>query len=154
MSPKGFIDGCPVTHPGCALASRPSLSTQKKEIPAEADYFTSGISLEMSGCRLERIEVEDDRKGIAAMSRESAHRTVVAAEPTGPVARAMGQVRQLLCALHGHDALLHFEQGRMSLQCTSCGYQTPGWDLKGRGSVSAAARPTVNVPLVRERRVA
>ena len=40
------------------------------------------------------------------------------------------KVRQFICGLHGHDALLHFEHGRMSLQCTSCGYETPGWDLK------------------------
>jgi hypothetical protein len=40
------------------------------------------------------------------------------------------KVRQFICGLHGHDALLHFEHGRMSLQCTSCGYETPGWDLR------------------------
>ena len=40
------------------------------------------------------------------------------------------KVRQFLCGLHGHDAILHFEHGRMSLQCTSCGYETPGWDLR------------------------
>ena len=39
------------------------------------------------------------------------------------------KVRQFLCGLHGHDALLHFGQGRISLQCTSCGYETPGWEL-------------------------
>jgi hypothetical protein len=42
----------------------------------------------------------------------------------------MIRVRRFLCGLHGHDAVLHFEQRRMSLQCTSCGYETPGWDLK------------------------
>lgn len=30
------------------------------------------------------------------------------------------------CGLRGHDAVLHFEDRRMSLQCTSCGYETPG----------------------------
>jgi hypothetical protein len=39
-------------------------------------------------------------------------------------------VRQFICALHGHDSLLHFEQGRLSLLCSSCGYETPGWDVK------------------------
>lgn len=74
------------------------------------------------------------------------------------VDRALDQARQLVCALHGHDALLHFEQGRMSLQCTSCGYETPGWDLKGHESHQAIARrqapPVVQLPLVSERRVA
>jgi hypothetical protein len=76
--------------------------------------------------------------------------------------RALGQVRQFVCSLHGHDALLHFEQGRMSLQCTSCGYETPGWDLnKGAAAHAAAAREgslrgarVVQMPLVGERRVA
>lgn len=39
-------------------------------------------------------------------------------------------LRRLACSLRGHDALLHFEDGRMSLKCTSCPYETPGWDLK------------------------
>lgn len=71
-------------------------------------------------------------------------------------ARTAGLVRQFICGLHGHDALLHFEQGRMSLQCTSCGYETPGWDVKG---VPARQEPTparrvVQLPLVSQRRVA
>ncbi|MGE0447701.1 MAG: hypothetical protein AB7P99_20930 [Vicinamibacterales bacterium] len=75
---------------------------------------------------------------------------------TGIFARALGQVRQVVCGLHGHDALLHFEQGRMSLQCTSCGYETPGWDLKGSALARTAGRESrvVQMPLVQERRVA
>ena len=67
------------------------------------------------------------------------------------------QVRRFICGLHGHDALLHFEQGRMSLQCTSCGYETPGWDLKRdavRSNKIDAPRQVVRMPLVSERRVA
>ena len=47
-------------------------------------------------------------------------------------------LRQTLCGLHGHDALLHFEQERMSLRCTSCGHQTPGWELN-------EVKPTITV---------
>ena len=68
------------------------------------------------------------------------------------------KVRQFLCGLHGHDALLHFESGRMSLQCTSCGYETPGWDLRADDEpthVAASETPrVVRMPLVGERRVA
>ena len=66
------------------------------------------------------------------------------------------KVRHFICGLHGHDALLHFEQGRMSLQCTSCGYETPGWDLKGARPAAALREPArvVHIPLVSERRVA
>ncbi len=85
--------------------------------------------------------------------------TITAAQPgTGVITRAAGQLRQFLCSLHGHDALLHFEQGRMSLQCTSCGYETPGWDLRTEQQQQEAAalesRRVVRMPLVRERRVA
>jgi hypothetical protein len=41
----------------------------------------------------------------------------------------LDRMRQMLCGLHGHDTLLHFEQGRMSLRCVSCGHETPGWEL-------------------------
>ena len=68
------------------------------------------------------------------------------------------KVRQLICGLHGHDALLHFENGRMSLQCTSCGYETPGWDLRAnhepRHAAAVEAPRVVRMPLVGERRVA
>ena len=65
-------------------------------------------------------------------------------------------VRQMICGLHGHDALLHFEQGRISLQCTSCGYETPGWDLKANAAAreEAPAPRLIRLPLLGERRVA
>jgi hypothetical protein len=45
-------------------------------------------------------------------------------------ARAFTWIRQTYCALHGHDRLLHFEKDRMSLRCSSCGHDSPGWELK------------------------
>jgi len=77
--------------------------------------------------------------------------------PSGLASRAMLQVRQFVCGLHGHDALLHFEQGRISLQCTSCGYETPGWDVRSvpsRTEPAAEPRRVVRMPLVGQRRVA
>ena len=85
------------------------------------------------------------------------HRTMAVPQPaTGLFARTVGQVRQFICGLHGHDALLHFGQGRMSLQCTSCGYETPGWDVKGDPARTTAAPKAriVRMPLVRHSRVA
>jgi hypothetical protein len=75
---------------------------------------------------------------------------------TGLFARAFQQIRQFTCGLHGHDALLHFETGRLSMRCTSCGYETPGWDLKpgSRDAHVQAKARLVRLPLVRERRVA
>lgn len=73
------------------------------------------------------------------------------------MSRTAGHMRQFLCGLHGHDALLHFEQGRISLQCTSCGYETPGWDVKGvpaRVEAPQPARHIIRPSLIGERRVA
>jgi hypothetical protein len=66
------------------------------------------------------------------------------------------RVRQFLCGLHGHDALLHFGQGRISLQCASCGYETPGWDFQTakEDPQPAESSQVVRMPLVDHRRVA
>jgi hypothetical protein len=75
----------------------------------------------------------------------------------GLVTRVTDQVRQFICSLHGHDSLLHFEHGRISLLCSSCGYETPGWDVKTtavRREVEASERRLVRMPLVGERRIA
>jgi hypothetical protein len=41
-------------------------------------------------------------------------------------------LHQAMCALHGHDALLQFDRGRMFLKCVSCGHESPGWTVKER----------------------
>ena len=48
------------------------------------------------------------------------------------VARAMGRLGQLMCGARGHDAVLHFEGKRVMMRCTSCGHDTPGWEVNGR----------------------
>jgi len=58
----------------------------------------------------------------------------------GVGARVLEWIRQTYCGLHGHDAMLHFEKDRMSLQCASCGHQTPGWDLDEISRPSVAVR--------------
>lgn len=56
-----------------------------------------------------------------------------AAPGSGVIARAMGRLGQLLCGLRGHDSVLHFEGNRVMMRCTSCGHDTPGWEISGRG---------------------
>lgn len=50
----------------------------------------------------------------------------------GLVNRAMARLGQVLCGLRGHDAVLHFEGKRVNMRCTSCGHNTPGWEVNGR----------------------
>ena len=47
--------------------------------------------------------------------------------------RALGRLGQFLCGLRGHDSILHFEARRVMMRCTSCGHDSPGWEITGRG---------------------
>ena len=48
-----------------------------------------------------------------------------------------GKIHSFFCGLGGHDLLLNVEPTRLSLKCSSCPFETPGWAVKGR---SAGAR--------------
>jgi hypothetical protein len=50
----------------------------------------------------------------------------------GVINRAMGRLGQLLCGVRGHDSVLHFEGNRVMMRCTSCGHDSPGWEISGR----------------------
>jgi hypothetical protein len=39
------------------------------------------------------------------------------------------RVQTWMCGLHGHDSVLQYERTRMFLRCTSCGHETPGWEV-------------------------
>jgi hypothetical protein len=83
--------------------------------------------------------------------------SIDSAEDNGVMSRVGEQLRRFICGLHGHDSLLHFGDGRVSLLCSSCGHETPGWDVKGTPARCEAVRPerrAVQMPLVSERRVA
>jgi hypothetical protein len=48
----------------------------------------------------------------------------------GVIAGVSARLQIFVCGLSGHNVLLSFEPGRLSLRCTSCPYQTRGWTLK------------------------
>lgn len=48
-------------------------------------------------------------------------------------ARVMSRIGQWLCGMRGHDSVLHFEGNRVMMRCTSCGHDSPGWEISGRG---------------------
>ena len=71
--------------------------------------------------------------------------------------RVLMQVRQTFCGMHGHDALVQFEQDRMFLKCVSCGHESPGWDLeRTRPAIRPREerRPALSPRLVGVRRIA
>jgi len=47
--------------------------------------------------------------------------------------RIMSRVGQWICGVRGHDSVLHFEGNRVMMRCTSCGHDSPGWEITGRG---------------------
>jgi hypothetical protein len=51
----------------------------------------------------------------------------------GLMARLATRLGQVMCGLQGHDAVLHFENKRVMMRCTSCGHDTPGWEISGQG---------------------
>jgi hypothetical protein len=63
----------------------------------------------------------------------SAATEVTRPEPAeGLVSRLAARFGQVLCGLHGHDAVLHFEGNRVMMRCTSCGHDTPGWEISSQ----------------------
>jgi len=41
-------------------------------------------------------------------------------------------VRRAICAVGGHDYLVHADSRRIFLQCADCGQETPGWQINPR----------------------
>lgn len=39
------------------------------------------------------------------------------------------RIARLICGVHGHVILLHFEPTRLSLHCALCGYESEGWEV-------------------------
>ena len=68
------------------------------------------------------------------------------------------KVRQRICGLHGHDSLLHFDGAHVSLLCSSCGHESPGWDVGGASTTRPITSPpraeVVHMPYAGEQRVA
>jgi len=52
---------------------------------------------------------------------------------TGVMNRFATRVGQFFCAMRGHDSILHFEGNRVMMRCTSCGHDSPGWEISGHG---------------------
>ena len=68
--------------------------------------------------------------------RLTATATAARLETTGTPASVMNRIAvrvgQFLCSIRGHDSVLHFEGNRVMMRCTSCGHDSPGWEISGR----------------------
>jgi hypothetical protein len=73
------------------------------------------------------------------------HTPPVSVAPTAQLLSvALSRARQAFCAIRGHDLFLHFERRRLSLQCATCGWNSPGWTIDGStlmSSPSVSDRP-------------
>lgn len=64
----------------------------------------------------------------------------------GFAAWILAWVQQALCALHGHDAILQYERNRIFLRCTSCGHETPGWEVSSADIHRVESRASLTAP--------
>ena len=47
--------------------------------------------------------------------------------PTSPTTPFSRRLNQWICGVHGHETQLQIGADRLLLQCTKCGYVSPGW---------------------------
>jgi hypothetical protein len=64
-----------------------------------------------------------------------------AREHTSPVEWVLKRIQIVVCSLRGHDSVLQYERTRMFLRCTSCGHETPGWEVVPASLVMTRAEP-------------
>jgi hypothetical protein len=67
---------------------------------------------------------------------------------------ALAWLRQAGCGLTGHEMIRRFEPQRMSLECLSCGLETPGWTLHETPAATAGRAPFALARKMAERAIA
>jgi len=63
----------------------------------------------------------------------AAAQSETSATPASVMNRVAVRVGQFFCSMRGHDSVLHFEGNRVMMRCTSCGHDSPGWEISGHG---------------------
>ncbi len=68
-------------------------------------------------------------------------------DTTGLLEWVLRRIHVALCGIHGHDSVLQYEGPRMFLRCTSCGHESPGWEVARGGLVMTRpeAKPARNL---------
>ena len=57
-------------------------------------------------------------------------------------------LRAFLCGIGGHELMRSFEPNRVYMRCTSCPYETPGWQLKEKPEAATAPRAAFDAALM------
>ncbi len=60
------------------------------------------------------------------------------------ISKRVGQIR---CGMTGHDVLLRYQPTRLSLQCATCGYESPGWELGPARAPLSCSRARFSPPV-------
>jgi hypothetical protein len=55
--------------------------------------------------------------------------SITAAQANGWAGRQLAHLHRGLCALRGHDLVLHREPRRLSVRCVGCGWESSGWTI-------------------------
>jgi hypothetical protein len=128
------------------------------------EYTRGGTPIEDSKQLETALEgAESKRQGKTGANRETSMVTnypqqltataeVTGQEPTeiGLLGKLATRLGRAMCGLHGHDSVLHFEGNRVMMRCTSCGYDSPGWEVSAQGPrlryEGDARRHSLNTP--------
>ena len=75
----------------------------------------------------------------------------------GALGRLLKRIQDIVCGLRGHDSISSTERDRLFLVCTSCGHETPGWEvtphtfaMKRRGDPKPARASVSGICVVRK----
>lgn len=63
-----------------------------------------------------------------------------------PTTRLTRRLNQWVCGVHGHDTQLQIGSDRLLLQCSRCGYASPGWVVQPPVATSSADASTERLP--------
>ena len=61
--------------------------------------------------------------------------------PTSSMTPFSRRLNQWICGVHGHETQLQIGADRLLLQCTKCGYVSPGW-VVGPAARTAPREPS------------
>jgi hypothetical protein len=90
-----------------------------------------------------------DRNATEDVLARSIRQAATDSQPAGVLEWTLRRLQTFACGLRGHDPVLQYERSRIFLRCTSCGHETPGWEVAPAATLvrrRAETRPSRQVP--------